>query len=56
MENGTVLILTFVITALIGIGLQILFYRQRKRHAAEYSSLWEHFDAIKDILTQLATL
>ena len=48
MDNGIVLLLTFLITALFIVVVQIMFYRQRKRHASEYSSIWEQFDSIKD--------
>lgn len=49
MDNGLIIIVsTFIITLIIAGAAQVIFHRQRKRHAVEYSLIWERFDAIKD--------
>lgn len=46
MSNPNVLIIIFVIGTLIAIFIQVLLYRMRKRHRAEYRQLWADFERL----------
>ena len=44
MDNGTVLFATLLITAVIGVVIQIALYKQRKIQNATYPILWNRFE------------
>ena len=44
MDNGTVLFATLLITVVIGVVIQIILYKHRKKQKTEYPMLWDRFE------------
>jgi len=46
MEIITIFIGTFVITAIVGVGIQIFLYKLRKKHDQEFPIDWDAFESV----------
>lgn len=44
MDNGTLLLITFFITIILGLVIQIGLYKHRKKQKAVYPILWKQFE------------